>query len=134
MVFTPLQVMRQCAKLSAHAFIVGYAVDFGSKAAEQRVVLHDFKRNCTITVSCAQQFGKRTQRFIIRFAGTAKYAQALTAVAQLKQTKLPDDLRQERFSSPIASKSARRDSTAFFSRAETAGEHSASHNGAQSVR
>ena len=59
MVFTPLQVMRQCAKLSAHAFIVGYAVDFGSKAAEQRVVLHDFKRNCTITVSCAQQFGKR---------------------------------------------------------------------------
>ena len=78
--------MRQCAKLSAHAFIVGYAVDFGSKAAEQRVVLHDFKRNCTITVSCAQQFGKRTQRFIIRFAGTAKYAQALTAVAQLKHT------------------------------------------------
>ena len=88
--------MRQCAELSAHAFIVGYAVDFGSKAAEQRVVLHDFKRNCTITVSCAQQFGKRTQRFIIRFAGTAKYAQALAAVAQLKQTKLPDDLRQER--------------------------------------
>ena len=87
--------MRQCAKLSAHAFIVGYAVDFGSKAAEQRVVLHDFKRNCTITVSCAQQFGKRTQRFIIRFAGTAKYAQALAAVAQLKQTKLPDDLRQK---------------------------------------
>ena len=85
--------MRQCAELSAHAFIVGYAVDFGSKAAEQRVVLHDFKRNRTITVSCAQQFGKRTQRFIIRFAGTAKYAQALAAVAQLKQTKLSDDLR-----------------------------------------
>ena len=31
--------MRQCAKLSAHAFIVCYAVDLGGKAAE-RIFFH----------------------------------------------------------------------------------------------
>ena len=44
---------------------------------------------------CAQQLCQCAERFIIRFAGTAKYAQALAAVAQLKQAELPDDLRQE---------------------------------------
>ena len=88
--------MRQCAKLSAHAFIVCYAVDLGGKAAEQRFVRHDLERNRAVAVPCAQQAGQCAERLLLRLTGTAEYAQTLAVFAQLEQTELPDDLGQER--------------------------------------
>lgn len=84
--------MRQCAKLSAHAFIVCYAVDLGGKAAEQRFVRHNLERNRAVAVPCAQQAGQCAERLLLRLTGAAEYTQTLAVFAQLEQTELPDDL------------------------------------------